>query len=134
MRLATYRCAHLPLLHLRSKSAHPFCARTKAARTATNIYKSSFYEITMKKFILLVVAALLCVATTIDAVAQRRDKATDTNLVGHVIDARTREHIAYATIAVRGTTLGMATNEGGHYMLIDVPSGIELTVVASTVG
>ena len=50
----------------------------------------------MKKFILLVVAALLCVATTIDAVAQRRDKATDTNLVGHVIDARTREHIAYA--------------------------------------
>ena len=88
----------------------------------------------MKKFILLVVAALLCVATTIDAVAQRRDKATDTNLVGHVIDARTREHIAYATIAVRGATLGAATNEGGHYMLIDVPSDTELTIVASSVG
>ena len=88
----------------------------------------------MKNKILLVVAALMCVATTLDAVAQRRGKATDTNLVGHVIDARTREHIAYATIAVRGTTLGVATDAGGHYMMVDVPSDTELTVVASTVG
>ncbi|MBQ5608722.1 MAG: carboxypeptidase-like regulatory domain-containing protein, partial [Rikenellaceae bacterium] len=88
----------------------------------------------MKNTILLVVAALMCVATTLDAVAQRRGKATDTNLVGHVIDARTREHIAYATIAVRGTTLGVATDAGGHYMMVDVPSDTELTVVASMVG
>ena len=88
----------------------------------------------MKKTILLVVATLICVATAIDAMAQRRNKSTDTNLVGHVIDARTREHIAYATIAVRGTTLGVATDAGGHYMLVDVPAETELTVVASTVG
>ena len=88
----------------------------------------------MKKIILLVVAALMYVVTPIDAMAQRRNKSTDTNLVGHVIDARTREHIAYATIAVRGTTLGVATDAGGHYMLVDVPAYTELTVVASTVG
>ena len=62
----------------------------------------------MKKTILLVVATLMCVASAFDAAAQRRNKSTDTNLVGHVIDARTREHIAYATSAVRGTTLAVA--------------------------
>ena len=88
----------------------------------------------MKKFAFLIVVALMCAIATTDAVAQRREKSHDTNLVGHVIDARTREHIAYATIAVRGTTLGMATDAGGHYMLVDVPAETELTVVASSVG
>ena len=66
----------------------------------------------MKKIIFFAVAVLMCAVTATDAVAQRRDKTTDTHLLGHVIDAKTHEHIAYATIAVRGTTLGMATNQG----------------------
>ena len=88
----------------------------------------------MKKLAFLIVMVLMCAIATTDAVAQRREKSHDTNLVGHVIDARTREHIAYATIAVRGTTLGMATDAGGHYMMVDVPADTELTVVASSVG
>lgn len=88
----------------------------------------------MKKLAFLIVMVLMCAIATTDAVAQRREKSHDTNLVGHVIDVRTREHIAYATIAVRGTTLGMATDAGGHYMLVDVPADTELTIVASSVG
>lgn len=88
----------------------------------------------MKKILLFVVVAVMCVATSFDAAAQRRDKSYDTNIMGHVIDAQTREHIAYATIAVRGTTLGVATNDNGHYIMVNVPADTELTVVASSVG
>ena len=60
-------------------------------------------------------------------------KHTDANITGHVVDARTGEHIAYATLALKGTTIGAATDATGHFFLKNLPTG-RFTLVASAVG
>ena len=42
---------------------------------------------------------------------------TDANLTGHVINKNTGEHIPFFTVSLKGTTLGTATDETGHYFL-----------------
>ena len=56
-------------------------------------------------------------------------KHTDANITGHVVDARTGEHIAYATLALKGTTIGAATDATGHFFLKNLPTG-RFTLVA----
>ena len=58
---------------------------------------------------------------------------TDAVVTGHVVDAKTGEHLAYINIIVKGTTIGVATDATGHYMLKDLPAG-ELTIEASFIG
>lgn len=60
-------------------------------------------------------------------------KSTDANVFGHVIDNQTGEHIAYATIAVVGTTFGTTTDASGHYFLKNLPEG-ELTLEVRALG
>lgn len=60
-------------------------------------------------------------------------KHSDANITGHVVDARTGEHIAYATLALKGTTIGAATDATGHFFLKNLPTG-RFTLVASAVG
>lgn len=57
---------------------------------------------------------------------------TDANLVGHVVDIK-GEHIPFATVIIKNTTIGTATDETGHYRLINMPLGT-YTVVATSVG
>lgn len=57
----------------------------------------------------------------------------DANINGHVIDAQTREHLPFVTVALKGTTIGITTDATGHYFLKDLPVG-EFTLVASFVG
>ncbi len=56
---------------------------------------------------------------------------TDANIIGHVVCCG--KHIPYATISVKGTTIGITTDESGHYHLINLPVG-ELTIVAQSLG
>lgn len=56
---------------------------------------------------------------------------TDANIVGHVVSKGA--HIPYASVAVKGTTIGTVTDESGHFQLIHLPEG-EFTVVVSVVG
>jgi outer membrane receptor for ferrienterochelin and colicins len=58
---------------------------------------------------------------------------TDANINGHVVDAQTNEHLPYVTIALKGTTIGIATDATGHYFLKDLPVG-EFILTASYVG
>jgi outer membrane receptor for ferrienterochelin and colicins len=58
---------------------------------------------------------------------------TDANINGHVVDAHTNEHLPYVTIALKGTTIGIATDATGHYFLKDLPVG-EFTIAAAYVG
>ncbi len=58
---------------------------------------------------------------------------TDAVVTGHVVDAKTGEHLPYINIIVRGTTIGVATDATGHYMLKDLPAG-ELTLEATFIG
>jgi len=62
--------------------------------------------------------------------AQQR---TDANLFGHVINKNTKEHIPYANISIKGTTIGTATDATGHYYLKNLPVGT-FKLVASAVG
>ncbi|MFO7827467.1 MAG: TonB-dependent receptor [Bacteroidales bacterium] len=57
---------------------------------------------------------------------------TDANIVGHVADTD-GEHIPFATIILKNTTIGTATDETGHFQLINMPTG-KYTVKASAIG
>ena len=60
-------------------------------------------------------------------------KGTDANLVGHIIDAGTSLHIPYATVALKGTTIGCAADASGHYKINNIPEG-EYTIVVTALG
>lgn len=52
---------------------------------------------------------------------------------GHTIRKEGNEHIGYIHITVKGTTIGTATDAGGHYTLRNVPAGRH-QIIASGVG
>ena len=54
-------------------------------------------------------------------------------LNGHTVLKHGNEHLGYIHISVKGTTIGTATDAGGHYTLRNVPAGRQL-LVASGVG
>lgn len=58
---------------------------------------------------------------------------TDVMLFGHVTNAKTGEHIPFATIKVKGTKYGTMTDKSGHYKLANIPVG-NLTLIAQVVG
>ena len=76
---------------------------------------------------MLTVMLLLMIAS---AYAQKKAK-TDANLVGHVTSHGV--HIPFATVSVKGTTIGSTTDESGHYQLIHLPAGTH-TFVAQSMG
>jgi len=54
---------------------------------------------------------------------------TDANIFGDV--QCEGEHIPFATIYIKGTAIGTATDVTGHYMLIDLPAGTHVVVATS---
>lgn len=58
---------------------------------------------------------------------------TDANIYGHVVDKNTHEHLSFMTVALKGTTIGAATDATGHYFLKNLPEG-KFTVVVTAVG
>ncbi|MBI5008466.1 MAG: TonB-dependent receptor [Bacteroidia bacterium] len=58
-------------------------------------------------------------------------KKTDSNVVGHVISMG--NHIPYATVSIKGTTLGVNTDETGHFQIINLPPGKHI-VKAQSIG
>lgn len=48
---------------------------------------------------------------------------TDANVVGHVIDAKTGEHLPGMTIAIKGSTFSTFTDATGHYFLKNLKAG-----------
>ena len=58
---------------------------------------------------------------------------TDAHIHGHVIDKATGEHLPYIVVMLKGTTIGVATENTGHYMIRNVPEGT-FTVEVSAIG
>ena len=58
---------------------------------------------------------------------------TDANIVGHIKDAETGEHIPFATIMIKGTTIGTSCDATGHYFLKNLPLG-SFTIIAKMMG
>ena len=84
----------------------------------------------MKKTIILLLCIVSC-ALCIDICAQQ--KHTDANLVGHVLDAATGEHLPFVTIQLQGTSIGAVSGASGHFLLTNLPVG-ETTITFSMVG
>jgi outer membrane receptor for ferrienterochelin and colicins len=60
-------------------------------------------------------------------------KGTDANVIGHVIDKGTGQHLPFMSIMVKGTTMGTHTDATGHFFLKNLPVGRHV-LVASGVG
>lgn len=60
-------------------------------------------------------------------------KNTDTNIIGHVTDKNTKEHLPYVTVLLKGTTIGTSTDDTGHYFLKNLPEGT-FTIEVRSVG
>jgi len=63
----------------------------------------------------------------------KSQEKTDAMLFGHVISAKTQEHLPFSTVMVKGTTIGTTTDGTGHYKLANLPVG-KHTIVARAIG
>ena len=83
----------------------------------------------MKKIFSALVAAL-CVM--LPAIANETHES-DAHIHGHVIDKKTGEHLPYIVVLLKGTTIGVTTENTGHYMIRNVPEG-QFIVEVSAIG
>ena len=75
---------------------------------------------------------IIC-AIFIATMPARAQLKTDSHIHGHVLDAKTGEHLPFVNIYIKGTTIGTVTNETGHYYLENLPIGTH-TIVVSLMG
>ncbi len=72
-------------------------------------------------FILMLIASVQTIYA--DNTDYNKKPKTDANLTGHVIDKSTGEHVPFVNVILKGTTIGTATDETGHYFLKNLPVG-----------
>ena len=88
----------------------------------------------MKQFIynwsrLCALLVVLCIYSSSTSATEL--KSTDINIIGHVIDKETKEHLSYINILLKGTTIGTATDHSGHYYLKNLPEGTFTIIMQS---
>lgn len=76
----------------------------------------------MRLYILSLMCFISVLSTHADNLTDKKTK-TDANLNGHVTDKNTGEHIPFLTVTLKGSTIGTATDETGHYFLKNLPLG-----------
>ncbi|HXK75006.1 MAG TPA: TonB-dependent receptor [Bacteroidaceae bacterium] len=60
-------------------------------------------------------------------------RKTDANIVGHVVDDKTGEHLSYVSVGLKGTTIAVMTDGTGHFFMKNLPEG-KATVIVTCVG
>ncbi len=91
-----------------------------------------------------IVSILLCFCCVLTHVAwadntpttiveQRELNPSDANVIGHVIDKKSGEHLAFINIFLKGTTIGTVSDATGHYFLKNLPEG-KYTLVMQSIG
>lgn len=83
----------------------------------------------MKKSIFFVVG-IVCLLFSITLYAEDLNKS-DANIIGHVLEKKSQEHLPYITISLKGTTIGTMTDASGHYFLKNLPEGDFILQVSS---
>lgn len=58
---------------------------------------------------------------------------SDANIVGHVLDKSSQEHLPYVKVVLKGTTIMATTDKSGHYFLKNLPEG-KFSLVFSYLG
>ena len=71
--------------------------------------------------------------TSVVKSVKENEKGTDANIYGHVVDAKSGEHVPYAIINVKGTTIATTTDMTGHFFLKNLPEGT-FTIEAKYMG
>ena len=78
----------------------------------------------------------IIILTTLPVTASAADNdpdRSDANIIGHVTDKNTGEHLPYINVTIKGTMLYTATDASGHYFLKDLPEG-DFVVEVSCMG
>lgn len=88
----------------------------------------------MNKYIIILVS-LCCALLPMKASEPTHPelKKSDANIIGHVLDKKTKEHLSYINVSLKGTTIGTVTDATGHYFLKNLPEG-KFTLEVSSVG
>lgn len=66
------------------------------------------------------------------SMGQKR-QLTEAHITGHVLDSQTQEHIPFATVALKGSTIATISDATGHFLLKNLPTGPQ-TIEISYVG
>ena len=77
----------------------------------------------MKKLYLSFILLLITAISAFGEDIITDDKLTEANIVGHVIEKKTGDHIPGVAIIVEGTSLGTVTDATGHYRFTHMPLG-----------
>ena len=82
----------------------------------------------MKQFIhLVVLCGMLFITTAASAITDNENpqnrNTSDANIHGHILDAKTKQHIPYVVLSLKGTTYATGTDASGHYFLKNLPEG-----------
>ena len=80
----------------------------------------------MKRILSALVAAL-CIVLSAGA------NNTDAHIYGHIIDGATGEHIPHIVVMLKGTTIGVSSDNSGHYVMRNLPEG-KFTMEVSAIG
>ena len=67
------------------------------------------------------VVALLCAAAFPAFAEISEPDGTDANLVGHILDKNTGEHLPFISVVLQGTMLGTTSDASGHFYLKNLP-------------
>ena len=80
---------------------------------------------------------VLFIGTTAFAVTDNENpeprKTSDANVYGHILDAKSNQHIPYVVISLKGTTYATGADATGHYYMKNLPEGT-YTLVAEAIG
>ncbi len=76
----------------------------------------------MKQFIL-IIFSFITFLSPIYGSDEPQQKRSDANIIGHVLDKQTGEHLSFINVIIQGTTIGTSTDQTGHYFLKDLPVG-----------
>lgn len=71
--------------------------------------------------------AALCVMSAAEATG------TDAHIYGHIIDSETGEHLPHIVVMLQGTTIGVSSDNTGHYIMRNLPEG-KFVIEVSAVG
>ena len=58
-------------------------------------------------------------------------KDSDANLVGHVVEIKSQQHLPFINLVIKGTTINTTTDATGHYLFTNLPEGTFEVVVSA---
>ena len=87
----------------------------------------------MNKTFIYILLCFCCVFAVANAEEHNALNPSDANIVGHIIDKKTGEHLPFINLFLQGTTIGTTTDATGHYYLKNLPEG-EFTLVMKALG